>query len=226
MIQNMLSNLNLSFCGELVAVVSGIAYLCLISRENPWGWPMGALSTLIFSLLFFQAHLYMQSLLQWYYVAMAGLGWWQWRYGGSCQRGVQVTQWPLSRHTQMMIAVLLLSGASWLYLTRYSDATHPFVDSVLTWASVVTTYMTAQKILENWLYWIVIDVVSAYLFFERGLPLTSALAVFYAVVALVGYFQWQRHFQAQSTMLCTETECVGEGCSAEDRRVVVLDQMG
>ncbi len=81
-------------------------------------------------------------------------------------------------------------------LHRYSEAALPFLDSFTTWGSVLTTWMVARKILENWLYWLVIDSVSIYLYLDRGLHLTALLFAAYLIIALFGYRKWLLHYRA------------------------------
>ena len=81
------------------------------------------------------------------------------------------------------------------YLSIYSTAKMPIIDSFTTVFSVIATYMVTKKVLENWLYWIVIDIVSVYLYFSRDLQLTSLLFVIYTIVAIFGYFSWKKKVQ-------------------------------
>jgi len=71
----------------------------------------------------------------------------------------------------------------------------PYLDSFTTWASVVTTFMVARKILENWFYWLVIDSVSIYLYFDRELYFTSLLFAIYIVIIFFGWFAWNRSYR-------------------------------
>ena len=76
------------------------------------------------------------------------------------------------------------------YFATYTNAKMPIVDSFTTVFSIFATYMVAKKILGNWLYWIVIDMVSVYLYFSRDLHLTSLLFMAYTIIAIFGYFSW------------------------------------
>jgi nicotinamide mononucleotide transporter len=89
-------------------------------------------------------------------------------------------------------AILALAITSGFLLSRYTDAALPFLDSITTWAAVVATYMVAQKVLENWLYWIVIDAISIYLYIDRELYLTALLFAAYVVIAAYGWYSWKK----------------------------------
>src|SRR5690606_33697693 len=156
---------------ELVAVLLAVVYLVLVIRENPWCWPAAFGSTLLSIVVFVEAKLYMESALQVFYAAMAVYGGWQWMRGGDRGEGVAIGVWPLHRHALAIAAILGLSWAFGALLTARTDAALPYLDSFTTVAALVTTYMVAKKILENWIYWLVIDSVSVYLYMSRELYL-------------------------------------------------------
>jgi nicotinamide mononucleotide transporter len=180
---------------ELIAVALAIAYLLLAVRESLWCWPAAFLSTAIYLYLFFEARLYMESALQVFYLVMAVYGWFMWRSGGGAQRELAVSRWPASVHTLALGVVLALSAGSGFLLSRHTAAAFPYLDSLTTWAAVWTTYLVARKKLENWLYWIVIDSLSVYLYAQRELDLTALLFVMYVVISVFGYLNWKRSWQ-------------------------------
>jgi nicotinamide mononucleotide transporter len=182
---------------EVVAVALGIAYLWLAMRESLWCWPAALISTALFLFIFWRVGLLMESALQLYYLAMAVYGWWHWRAGGGNNR-LAISRWRPGRHLLAVAAVLTLAAASGLMLSNWTDAALPFLDSFTTWGSVLTTWMVARKILENWLYWLVIDSVSIYLYLDRGLLLTAGLFGVYLVIAVFGYRQWLQSYHNQS----------------------------
>lgn len=178
---------------ELAAVVLAILYLLLAVRENLWCWAAAFVSTAIFLYLFYAARLYMESALQVFYLAMAVYGWTQWRYGGSGGAlGLPITRWPWRVHLPAVAAILALSLVSGWLLAGHTQAAFPYLDSFTSWAAVWSTYLVARKKLENWLYWIVIDSLSIYLYLQRGLSLTALLFALYVVICVFGYLGWQR----------------------------------
>ena len=183
---------------EALAVLLGIAYLLLAMRESLWCWPAAFLSTLIYLFLFWHADLPMESGLQFYYLAMAVYGWWHWRGGaGAAAEPLPVRTWPWHYHVAAIVLVLAASLASGAALTHAGLGRLPYLDSFTTWGAILTTWMVAQKLLENWLYWLVVDGVSLYLYVDRGLHLTALLFVVYLVIVVFGYFQWRRHYREQ-----------------------------
>lgn len=174
---------------EAGAVALAIAYLVLAIRENRWCWPAGFGSALLYLDVFYRAGLYMESALQLYYAAIAVYGWFAW---GPQPAGppLGIQRWPLRRHgvAAAVIGILTL-GSGWL-LGRYTDAALPYLDSFVTLSAVLTTWMVARKLLENWLYWLVIDGVTLALALERGLYLTAALFALYLVLVVIGWRRW------------------------------------
>ncbi len=182
---------------EGLAVVLAVIYLALAIRQNIWCWSAAAGSTLIYVFIMYGARLYMESVLQIFYLAMAAYGWYQWRHGGASNGGLQVSTWSLRQHALAISAVLALVFISGALLSRYSDAALPHLDSLTTWGAVIATYMVARKILENWYYWFVIDAVSVGLYTNRGLYLTALLFVAYLVMIIFGYRAWRASMRPQ-----------------------------
>lgn len=88
---------------EMVAVVLAVSYLLLAVRQNPLCWLAALISTAIYTTLFWQVQLVMQSALNGYYLAMAVYGWWHWRHGGGGDRALPVTRWSLSQHSLALV---------------------------------------------------------------------------------------------------------------------------
>ena len=184
---------------EVTAVVFAMAYLLLAVRENVWCWFFAFISTAIYTVLFWDVSLLMESALNVYYMLMAVYGWYQWTRGGTngddLPHALAVRSMTGAQHALTITAIAVLSLVSGYLLGEHSTAAWPYVDSFTTWASVITTYLVARKYLQNWLYWIVIDTVSIPLYIDRGLNLTALLFVAYVVIAVVGYFKWRDHLR-------------------------------
>lgn len=139
----------------------------------------------------------MDSGLQVFYFAMGIYGWIQWQRGGADHAGVRVHWWRLSAHAIAIAAILLVSMLS-AWALRGTDAAFPFLDSVTTAAAVVATVMVARKVIENWIYWFVIDSLYIYLYIERGLFAYAALYGLYLVMIVFGFASWLRSYRAAS----------------------------
>ncbi len=175
---------------EGVAVVLALAYLLLAGRENPWCWWAGFGSTLIYLHIFWDARLYLESVLQWFYLGISVYGWWLWTRKDAAGRLLPIGSRPWPWHLRAIGVVLALSLVSGALMDRYTDAAAPFVDAFVTWGSVLTTWMVTRKLIENWPYWLVIDSVAMVLYWQRGLFLTSLLFAVYLVLVLIGWRRW------------------------------------
>jgi nicotinamide mononucleotide transporter len=177
---------------EWAAVVLALVYLLLAIRQNAWCWVCSIASALLYLFVFGRTGLYMQAALQVFYVATAIYGWRAWR-GTTTQPGLPVRRWPLRRHVIAVLSVIVLSGVNGMLVAKSSGvALVPYADAAIAWGSVLTTLLVARKVLENWLYWIVLDFVAAGLYWTQGLYATSLLFLLYCVLAWRGYHEWVR----------------------------------
>lgn len=182
---------------EALAVVFAILYLVLAIRQSALCWPAGLVSVALSLVLFYDARLYMESALQIFYIAISLYGWYEWKRGGTRHEGVSITLWPARMHAFCGGLIVLATVAFGAVLARTTDAALPYVDSFTTVGAIVTTWMVARKILENWIYWFVIDSVSIYLYLMRGLDLYAALFAVYLVLVVVGFRRWLLDWRAQ-----------------------------
>lgn len=178
---------------EGAAVIFAIAYLLLAMRESMLCWYAAFVSSMIFAVVFWDVSLLMDSALSVYYVAMAVVGWYEWKRGGKEHSGVKIHRWSLRHHALAITGVVVASLVSGYLLVENTSAAWPYLDSFTTWGAVLTTWMVTRKVLENWLYWVVIDGVSIALYIERGLYPTAILFVVYTIMAVWGYFAWREH---------------------------------
>ena len=185
---------------EAASVLFSVLYLVLAIRENLWCWPAAFLSSVFLVVVAFDARLFAQVPLNAFYAAMAVYGWYQWRYAGRTRgaRELPIRVWPLRVHALAIGGSVALSPLLGWLLSRYTGAALPYLDSFVAVASVVTTYMVARKILENWLYWVVVDSLSLYLFWQRELYLLAALFALYLVLVVIGFVRWRRDWRAQA----------------------------
>lgn len=189
---------------EALAVSLAIAYLLLAIKASVWCWAAAFASTAIYTVLFWQVALLMESVLNIYYMAMALYGYWLWTQGGDKKQGVKVTTWPLQIHLKLIAITTLIAVFIGHGMATYTQAAFPYLDAATSCFAVMTTYLVTKKVLENWLYWVVIDLVSIYLYLCKGLILTSLLFVFYVGLAVVGYFLW-RTALVDSRSQCTKS---------------------
>ena len=184
---------------ESLAVLLSLGYLVLAVRENGFCWYLAFLSTSIYVYIFATVSLYMESFLNVYYMGMAVYGWYQWKRAGLQGVGRDICRWPPSWHLLIVGAVVVGSLISAQVLRAYTDARFPFLDSFTTWGSIVATVMVARKVLENWLYWLVIDALSIMIFLDRELYQTALMFVLYLILAAIGYYNWRKIYRKEIT---------------------------
>ena len=181
---------------EAIAAALGLAYLLLAVRRSLLCWACAFISTAIYLVIFARAALYMQSALQVFYLVMAVVGFLEWRRGRSDRGDVLIREWTPRQHLLAVLFVIVATLVSGWLLTN-TDAAAPHVDSFVTWGSVVTTWMVARRVIENWLYWIVVDAVAVWLYFSQDLLWTAVLFVIYLGIVIRGYFAWRRELRTQ-----------------------------
>ena len=186
---------------ETLAEALGISYLLLAMRDNSLCWYCAFFSTAIYVYIFGDVSLYMESALNVYYMGMAVYGWLQWQKGGANHSGVEIVRWTAKHHIICVLVILIASVISGYLLSVNTDARLPYLDSFTTWASVLTTVMVARKVLENWLYWIVINSVSIYLYIDRDLDQTAAMFTLYLVLSVLGYVAWKKNYVLQDRQI-------------------------
>ncbi len=175
---------------EALALFTGIGYAVLAVRHSRWCWVSGAVSSALLAWLAARQQLPMQAIMQASYVAFSVYGFWSWTRSATSVASPPVTTWPLRWHLLgvLCIAVVCLLAAPWL--ARYTQAAWPRLDTAIMLASYLATWMTAASRLENWAYWIVIDLSSMLLYSAQGLQLAAVLYLIYAVIAVVGLRSW------------------------------------
>lgn len=182
---------------EVIAVIAAILYLLFAIRENIICWFFAAISTAIYVWLFIEAKLYMESVLNGFYLIMAGYGYFVWNSGRRDGGNKPVVVWPLETHLKAIAVIITVSVANGYLLSAFSDAAFPYIDSLTTWFAIWSTFLVARKVLENWWYWLVIDSASVVIYWSRDLQLTSVLFVVYVCMIPIGLYSWNKSMREQ-----------------------------
>jgi len=183
---------------EWSGVVSSLIYLVLASFRSIWCWLFAFLASAIFVYLCYEFELFIESILQLFYVVMAIVGWLNWNEDTSQEKArIDVITWKPMYHIINILGsgvVAFLLG--WIFDT-YTEQANPYLDAVTTVYSLVATFMLARRVLENWVYWIVIDAISIALYASRGLYLTSVQYMLFTVLAAYCLYTWWRQYKSQ-----------------------------
>lgn len=184
---------------EIVATVFGFLCVVLTIRRNIWCWPTGLVQVVLFVFVFYQAKLYSDLILHVIYVGLQIYGWYCWTAGRSEARsGSLVIASLTSRQLAIWIAMTAVTTTAWGYMmSTWTDASLPYADAFTTVASLVAQYLLARKFLENWVFWIVVDVVAIGVYYYKALIPTSILYAAFLVLAVTGFVTWRIQLRTQ-----------------------------
>jgi len=171
---------------ELVAVTFSLIYVILAAKRNIYCWIAAIISVSAYIYICFCSKLFAETGLQIFYLLMAFYGYYNWNKSTNNT----IATWSVNKHLLLILIGSFLTFIMGYYLTIYTEAEMPIIDSFTTIFSILATYMIAKKILENWLYWIVIDIVSIYIYYNKDLYLSSLLFITYTIIAFFGYISW------------------------------------
>ena len=178
---------------ELLGSVLSIIYLYLSIKQKASLWIFGFLCSALYVVVFFQSKFYADMSLQFYYLGVSVFGWISWKAGKPENR----EELPVKRTTPLsgviiLLIALILYFVYYFILTGYTDSPLPKADAFTTALSIVATWMLARKMIEHWWLWIIVDSVSAGLYFYKALYPTAILFVIYTIMAIIGYRQWKK----------------------------------
>ena len=181
---------------EWLAVLSGILYVIFISFKNPIAWFFAILNSILYIYLCFISQLYIETGLQFFYVIMAIYGWIIWT-DKRISSADKIIRWPINCH----ILNFGISGTSALILgfifDNFTNQAYPYADAFTGVFSLAATFMVTKKVLENWIYWILIDTICIFLFAARDLYLSAVLFFVYTLIAIFGLLHWKKQFKQQ-----------------------------
>jgi nicotinamide mononucleotide transporter len=177
---------------QWIAAIVGAISVYLSARENIWSWPTAIVNVSLSAIIFFYSGLYSDMGLQVVYLVLSVYGWYQWLHGGEQHTRLRVSR--ASPRVWMVSAAV--GGVAWLALGRLTSSlpgvSLPYLDAGLTTLSLVAQWMMTRKILENWILWIVADIVYVPMYLAKDLKPTAGLYAVFLVLAVVGFVQWRR----------------------------------
>lgn len=176
---------------EIPAVIAALLYILLAARRNRWCFIYGLISSAIYIYLTIRLKLYFDSFINIYYVGMSVYGWIDWSKNDP-SKGLQIERLGWKKFSIYSIAILAISLVLGYWAKHYTDDSLPYWDAFTTTASLLATYWVVKRYLENWLIWIVVDLLCTFIYFFKGLPLTAALFLLYTFMAGFGYYKWMQ----------------------------------
>ncbi|MFZ6872209.1 nicotinamide riboside transporter PnuC [Undibacterium sp. Di27W] len=184
---------------ELSANAVTTISILLAGRNSVHTWWTGILGSILFSLVFGQALLYADVLLQLFFILTSIIGWWQWL------KGRNGTALPISRAGKSSylwsLPVGLLATLAYGALLHYwTRAYAPFVDSAVLVFSVIAQILLMQRRLENWMFWLLVNTIAVPLYASRELYLTAFLYAVYWINAIVSWLAWRKNINSEQTI--------------------------
>jgi nicotinamide mononucleotide transporter len=179
---------------EIVATTTGLLCVWLTARENIWCWPFGLINTTCFFFMFLESKLYADMTLQVVFLLLNIQGWMIWltkRGGAKVRPTGRMASWMLVALPLFTITVTI----GWGYvLTRYTDASIPYADAFIATLSIVAQILLSSKILENWIFWIIVDVLSVGMYAYKELYLVAFLFLIFLGIAIAGLYSWKKEY--------------------------------
>jgi nicotinamide mononucleotide transporter len=179
---------------EITAALLGVVYVILAAKESLWTWVFAFVSTLIYTIIFWEGALVSSSLLNFYYMIMAIYGFYAWRKGQENIK-LNISSYSFLKNLKFITIGLLFSIVIGYLSNTYTDAKLAYMDSFVLVFSVLATWMLTQKILENWLYWIIIDSVAIILYWKMNYFATVILFMIYIILGFYAYLTWKKEFK-------------------------------
>lgn len=174
---------------EILGLLLGISYVIGAIFEQKWCWFVGILASIFYAISVFHYKLYGEFFLQFFYVGVSIYGLFTWSKNTNSE-SLAISYSSFKLFLQI-IAVGSLLTLLFYFLLHYFGGSFPFWDALTNGFGITTTYLTARKKIENWLFWIIIDAILSYILYLKGMPFYSALYFIYLLFAIYGFFQWK-----------------------------------
>jgi nicotinamide mononucleotide transporter len=194
---NLLEEIRETSVLEWIAVATSLLYVYFAAKEKIWCWLFAFASSGLYVYLTIRVQLFLESGLQLFYVAMAIYGFMKWSRKPLVAQ--PIVKWSGNLHFLNISVSTLLTVVLGYVFASFTSQASPYLDAFTTVFSLAATFMVAHRVLENWIYWIVIDAALVFLYFGRGLKLTALLMCLYCIFAIFGFITWKKRYQIQTT---------------------------
>lgn len=191
---------------EILGTIVGVIYLWLEYRASIYLWIASIIMPAIYLVVYYDAGLYADFMINIYYLVIALYGWAAWRYSFKLfgkgekthNRELPISHTPAKMWIKIVgVYAILQLAIAWI-LIRFTDSTVPWADAFTTAVSVIGMWMLARKYIEQWWVWFIVDAASAALYIYKDLHFTAALYALYAIVVIFGYRKWKQLMTTQN----------------------------
>jgi nicotinamide mononucleotide transporter len=181
---------------EIAGVISGLLYLYLEIKQKKSMWIVGFATSLLYVFVFFFSKLYADMGLQVYYLIISIYGFMRWNKETepkeNSEDSITYHIATLKEMTCIILSMIALTAILYYPLKTFTDSPIPLGDSITTSVGIIATWMVARKYIENWIFWILVNLLSVYIYFTRGLYPTMILYICNATLAYIGYMNWKK----------------------------------
>lgn len=180
---------------EISANIFNLISVFLANRNNIHTWWTGIIGTVLFAFLFYEVKLYADVTLQLFFISTSIYAWWNWLHGGGDKQELPISRVKFKTLlVYLFISVAVLIGYGTL-LFRFTDASYPYIDSVVLVFSVLAQLLLMARKLEHWIVWILVDLIAVPLFASKELYLTALIYSAFLINAVFGLINWIRIYR-------------------------------
>jgi nicotinamide mononucleotide transporter len=180
---------------EAIAVVFGISCVILTIRQHMACWPTGLIMVVLYIWIFYEAKLFSDMALQVVYIFLQIYGWHHWASGGSRENPLPVSLLGWKARAGWLVAAAIGASALGYGMHRWAGAALPYWDAAAAVLSLIAQWFLARKVLESWILWIAVDLLSIGIYGVKGLYLTMGLYVVFLGLAIGGLFAWKKELR-------------------------------
>ena len=183
---------------EIAAALLILANVWLATKENIWTWPTGIAGVILYTIINYETKLYANAVLQIFYLVLSIHGWYEWLHGGVNKGELHVRRTTARQWVGCAIASVVLTGLVMELLRWTQDSQQTFLDSSTTALSLVGQWMMNEKLLENWWFWLIVDIAYVPMYLKSGNWLTAALYAVFCILCIKGIVDWKRSLAASA----------------------------
>ena len=179
---------------ELLASIFTLICVYLTNKRSILNWPIGILGIIFYSIVFFQAKLYADFILQIIFVIQSIFGWINWNKN-KVNNVIKINKLTFNEIIYIFIFYVFLSGLTTYLLFNFTNASLPYWDSQLMTLSLIANYLLIKRKLENWIIWILVDINYIFMFIYKNLYFSSVLYFILLIIAISGFINWKKNYE-------------------------------
>ena len=179
---------------EIAAVILGLLSVYLTTKENIWCWPTGIAMVILYIIVFYNARLYSDMLENFVYIFMQGFGWYYWIYG---KNNAEKNKVPVTRMVMKSVfiwasIITIATIVVGYFMSSHTNADFAYLDALTTVMSLAAQWFLSIKLIESWILWITVDVISTNIYALKGLYFTAGLYGLFLILAITGLVKWYK----------------------------------